>query len=273
MFPAFRYGDARAVPAALAALIMVSAASAGGQRPGPATGMASIPAGQYVPLYSAGAAQPVQVAAFQLDRHAVTRGEFLAFVQQHPGWRRDRIRLVFADDQYLASWRTPLAVGERGDLARPVTEVSWFAARAYCANQGKRLPTVDEWEYVGQASESARNASHDPPYIARLVALYTTDTPERTRAHPGFRNAFGVAGMHGGPWEWTEDFNSVLVSADSRDAGGTARHTNFRAVCASAAIGASDPLNYPAFLRYAVRSALDARSTLDALGFRCAANA
>lgn len=83
---------------------------------------------------------------------------------------------------------------------------------------------------------------------------------------------YGVSGMHGGPWEWTDDFNSVLVSADSREAGGTGRHTDFRAVCASAAIGATDPSNYAAFLRYAFRAALDARSTVEMLGFRCASS-
>lgn len=235
--------------------------------------MVRIPAGSYVPLYNVGGVRVVAVAAFRLDRHAVTRGEFLAFVRNNPAWRRDNVRAVFAGAGYLAAWPAPLDAGDAADLVRPVTSVSWFGARAYCASRDKRLPTVDEWEYVGQASETARDASHDPRFMARLIALYSTDTAERMRAGRGYRNVYGVDGMHGGPWEWTEDFNSVLVSADSREAGGTARHTDFRAVCASAAIGASDPSNYPAFLRYAFRAALDARTTVGVLGFRCAGHA
>jgi formylglycine-generating enzyme required for sulfatase activity len=41
--------------------------------------------------------------------------------------------------------------------------------------------------------------------------------------------------------------------------------------CAGAALGSSDPRNYPAFLRSALRSALDEQTALETLGFRCAA--
>ncbi|HVZ48927.1 MAG TPA: formylglycine-generating enzyme family protein [Gemmatimonadaceae bacterium] len=232
----------------------------------------AIPAGAYRPLYGADTAR-VRVPAFRLDRRAVTRGEFLDFVRADSAWRRGRVRPVFAEAGYLAGWPGPLDAGGPADLLRPVTAVSWFAARAYCASRGERLPTTDEWEYAAQASETVRDASRDRAFRDRLIALYAAPAGERTRPGRGFRNVFGVEGMHGGPWEWTEDFNSVLVSADSREAGGTSRHTDFRAVCAYAAIGASDPTDYPAFLRYAVRAALDARTTIDRDGFRCAAHA
>ncbi|MEA3247441.1 MAG: SUMF1/EgtB/PvdO family nonheme iron enzyme, partial [Gemmatimonadota bacterium] len=184
---------------------------------------------------------------------------------------RDSVRTVFAAPGYLTSWPGPVNAGTRAERDQPVTEVSWFAARAYCAAQGKRLPTTDEGEYAAAASETVRDASSDPAFLDRVVVLYTADAYERLRPGRGFRNVYGVRAMHGGPWEWTEDFNGIFVSADSREAGGTARQTDFHSVCASAAIGATDPSNYPAFLRAAFRAALDARATVTALGFRCAA--
>lgn len=63
-------------------------------------------------------------------------------MQRNPKWRRDSVKAVFAGDGYLANWPTPQDAGT--DRARPVTSVSWFAARAYCADAGKRLPTMDE---------------------------------------------------------------------------------------------------------------------------------
>ena len=75
-----------------------------------------------------------------------------------------------------------------------------------------------------------------------------------------------MRGLHDLAWEWVEDFNSVLVSDDSRGVGGR-DHDLF---CASAAIGATDPNNFPAFLRYAVRAGATGRSSLQSLGFRCA---
>jgi len=228
--------------------------------------MAAIPAGAYEPLYRAPGEARIAVAAFAIDREPVTAGAFLAFVRTHPAWRRDVLRPVFAERGYLGDWPAPL---DAGDPRRPVTAVSWFAARAYCAASGRRLPTVDEWEYVAAASETARDATRDPAFVRRLLALYAsrrTDGP----AAPGFRNAYGVRGLHGGPWEWTLDFNSVLVADDSRALGAGGDERDHGLFCASAAIGATDPSNYPAFLRYAFRAGLSGRTTARTLGFRCA---
>ena len=103
--------------------------------------------------------------------------------------------------------------------------------------------------------------------MQRVLALYTR------RPHPlppvagSATNAYGLRGLHDRAWEWTADFNSVLVSDDSRGVGAR-DHALF---CASAAVGATDPSNYPAFLRYAVRAGLTGRATMASLGVRCAA--
>jgi len=134
--------------------------------------MAMVPAGRYRPLYAAPGAARVLVAAFALDRDPVTAADFLAFVERRPEWRRDRVRRVFADANYLADWTTPTDAGSLEARRRPVTQVSWFAARAYCASLGKRLPTVDEWEYVAAASERTTDARSDAAFRSRLLALY-----------------------------------------------------------------------------------------------------
>ena len=238
------------------------------------SGMARIPAGSYVPLYASEPGKPVAVGAFQLDRNAVTRREYRGFIRTNPMWQRGRPAAVYADAGYLADWQSPLDPGSATPTDRPITSVSWFAARAYCESKSKRLPTVDEWEYAAAASEQTRDATRDPAFIRRLLDLYSARSANPApAAHPGFRNVHGISDLHGSAWEWTEDFNSVLVSGDSREAGGTSKHTDFRAVCAGGAIGASDPENYPAFLRFAFRAALNGRSNVRALGFRCAAGA
>ena len=270
-----------AVAAALLAPgAVASAATAGAERgavrpPRARSAMVAIPAGAFRPLYGQPSDPPTRVAAFLLDRDPVTRGDFLAFVRSEPRWRRSAVRPLFADRGYLGDWRGDLdpstgsgqAAGDAADRRRPVTGVSWFAARAYCAAQGKRLPTVAEWEYAAAASATRRDAARDGAFVQHLVSLYSSRPRPLPQVDGAAANAYGVRGLHGLAWEWVADFNSVLVSDDSRGVGGR-DHALF---CASAAIGASDPSNYPAFLRYALRAGLTGRTTTATLGFRCAA--
>lgn len=227
----------------------------------------AIPAGSYTPLYGSVGDAPMHVDAFRLDRDPVSRGAYLEFVRRNPQWRRSAVRPVYASRAYLADWRDDFDAGNEQELGRPVSGVSWFAARAFCSSHGGRLPRMAEWEYVASANANKRDAARDPRFVQALVSLYATRSTPRPQAAVADVNAFGVRGLHGVGWEWVEDFNSVLVSDDSRGIG-AADHDMF---CASAAIGAVDPRNYPAFLRHAVRAGLNGRSTLGTLGFRCAA--
>jgi sulfatase modifying factor 1 len=248
-------------------LLALAAATPVGAETAVPADMARIPAGRYVPLFMNGRTR-VEVRAFALDRHPVTRAQYLAFVRAQPRWQRGRVPAAFAEGGYLASWPSPLAIGTAADARRPVTEVSWFAARAFCAWRGARLPTTDEWEYAALASETSRNASRDAAFVTRLLQLYHTPRPVTPVVGSGFRNAYGVSDLHGVVWEWVLDFNSLLVSDDSRATGGR-DHPLF---CAAGVVGATDSNNYPAFLRYGFRAALEGRNTVWSLGFRCAAD-
>jgi formylglycine-generating enzyme len=233
-------------------------------QPRPRAAMAPVPAGRYVPLYGRPGDGPVRVAAFQLDRDPVTRADFLRFVRQDSAWRRDRVSALFADRaHYLSDWPGPLQVGSPVDARRPVTNVSWFAARAYCEGQGKRLPTIAEWEYAMLALDGR---ARDPEARAALLAQYATRHVPPPPVDSARRGPLGLRGAHDLVWEWVEDFSAIIVSPDSR--GVASRQHDLS--CASAAVGATDPDDYPAFLRYAVRAGASARSSVGSLGFRCA---
>lgn len=252
---------------ALAALVLPLplAGQASGAGEAAPSSMAVVPAGSYLPLYSPSGAE-VAVASFRLDRTPVTRAQYAAFVAAHPEWRRSAVPPVFAAGGYLADWaddRRPA-----GDPDAPVTRVSWFAARAYCAALGRRLPTVDEWEYAARADETRADASADPAFRARLLELYTTRPATPPAVGSVFTNRHGIADMHGLVWEWVEDFNTVVVSTDSRGTGAE----DPGLYCAASADGATDVGDYAAFLRYAFRASLRGASVSAALGFRCAAD-
>jgi formylglycine-generating enzyme required for sulfatase activity len=252
----------------------VSAVTVAAER---APGMVLVPGGSYTPLYRAPArdsadgdsaaatpVRPVPVEPFLMDVHPVTNAEYLAFVRQHPEWRRSRVKRLLADESYLRRWSGDLEPGAEAPASSPVVEVSWFAARAYCAAQGKRLPTVDQWEYAAAAGARAR-AARDPDSRRLLADWYARPTPARLPAVGStWRNLYGVEDLHGLVWEWTLDFNSALVTGESRGDASLERSL----YCGGAAANASDFENYPAFMRFAFRSSLEARYCVANLGFR-----
>jgi formylglycine-generating enzyme required for sulfatase activity len=271
----YRLAKAALFGAAVAVVIQPTAGLATSPaHPVPAATMAKIPAGSYVPLYtpprggavSANRLRPrVRVAAFTMAVYPVTNAEYLEFVRAHPEWRRSRVKPLFADASYLRHWRGDLELGDRAPAGSPVVYVSWFAARAYLRSRGQRLPTVDEWEYAAAASETRRDASRDPAFLERLRRWYGRPTPDPLPpVGSTFRNTYGIRDLHGLVWEWTLDFNSALITGESRGDASLERSL----YCGSGAAGAADFENYAAFMRYAFRSSLEARYTVANLGFR-----
>lgn len=223
--------------------------------------------GVYRPLYpDEGTPQEVPVAAFQLDAVPVTLAEFASFVADHPEWRRDRVSRLFADESYLASWSAPDGAGDGLEPLAPVTEVSWFAARAYCRARGARLPTEAEWELAAAGNAEGVLSEAD---LRQVLGWYGRPTPPSLppvgQTPP---NGWGARDLHAGVWEWVEDFNAALVSVDNREQGG-ADEARF---CGAGALSAADRDDYAAFMRVAFRSSLRATSTTRNLGFRCAAD-
>lgn len=232
-------------------------------------GMSLVGPGTYHPLYPAAPEEAsVHVERFWLDVRPVTNTEFLDFVRAKPEWRRDVVKPIFADQGYLSHWAAPDALGPAARGTQPVTRVSWFAAKAYCAARGARLPTEREWELAALASETARDGSKDPAFRDRILAWYSEparDT-ELADAGRGPANYWGIRDLHGLVWEWVFDFGASLVDADSRNKDGADRSR----FCGGAGANARDPSDYAAFMRVAFRSSLEARYTTARLGFRCA---
>ncbi len=221
------------------------------------TAMTLIPAGSYEPFFKRKLERPASVtASFLLDSLPVTRAAYLDFVRRRPEWRRSAVKPLFAEPSYLSDWRSEL---DPGRLADPVLFVSWFAARAYCAGEDKRLPTLAEWELAAKLDRSDQASAGD-----------------MTLASPASAGpfAFAMAGLgvlaradslrFSSIWEWTSDFNSAPLS-DSRG--------DDKSLFCGDGYRASDARNYGAFLRYSLRSSLKANYALKNLGFRCAKDA
>lgn len=258
--------DAKAWTFAAVVLIVVATAVVATARPTP---MVRLPEGDFRPFFQESrgkgkawvAPVSLRMAAFRLDAVPVTNGQFLDFVREHPEWRRSRIKPLFADHHYLAKWQSDLKLPDAGAASEPVTNVSWFAAEAYCEARGLRLPTTDQWEYAlaGQGREQKEIAQRSLDWFS---------SPNHGRPGPvghGEPNGYGIYDLVGLVWEWTLDHNSYMTGTEQRNTSGK----DDAAFCGGGSIGVNDATDYPALMRYAMRASLKAAYTVENVGFRC----
>ncbi len=225
--------------------------------------MVKITGGEFIPLY--GTKEVVKVDDFLMDVHPVTNAQFLDFVKKNPQWKRSQAKKLFTDESYLLDWFDDETLSPDQKPNSPVTHISWYAAKNYCECRGKRLPTVDEWEFAAMANEELPDAREEESYNKFILSWYETPHTFKKEIGSTFKNYYGVYDLHGLVWEWTLDFNSVLLSGESRK-GATGDNNLF---CGAAAVGATDLMNYAAFMRYAFRGSVKARYSIKNLGFRC----
>ncbi len=226
--------------------------------------MVPIKGGNYVPLYGRDSLK-VTVTDFEMDVYPVTNDEYQQFVLRYPKWQRSNTKKIFADGSYLMQWKSDESIGDHQHIKAPATNISWFAANDYCQVQGKRLPTIDEWEYVAMSNEKLADARVLKDYNDYILGWYEKPRTFNNTIGSTFKNFWNVYDLHGLVWEWTSDFNSVLISGESRK--DVDNDSNL--FCGSAAIGATDLMNYAAFMRYAIRGSTKANYTMKNLGFRC----
>ena len=229
----------------------------------------SIPSGQYRSVLNYEDTKGNNtVARFAMMKTPVTNAEFLEFVQSNPQWRRDQVPGVYAEKtSYLVHWLTPQQLGDVARPQQPVTNVSWFAASAYCEAQHARLPTWAEWEYVAAADATRRDARNDPVWRESILGWYAKPaTAPLSNVGQSPSNVYGVKDLHGLIWEWTEDFASMLVSSDDR----SQSDANRLKFCGATALTTQDRENYAVLMRVAMLSSLEAVNSTSSLGFRCA---
>ena len=131
----------------------------------------------------------VYLDAFKIDKHEVTNAEYARFVAE----TNHRPPLNWSKGKFDAGYEM-----------HPVTMVTWFDARDYCAWEGKRLPTEAEWEKAARGTDGRRWPWGDRMDVKRLNTYYSVGSTTPVGSYPLGASPYGALDMAGNVAEWVD---------------------------------------------------------------------
>jgi len=172
-------------------------------------------------------AHAVEIQPFAMARAPVTQAEFVAFVDdggyhQERFWSREGWRWRSeVDARHPVYWRREAAGRwlrrdfDRWTLLeadRPIVNVNWYEADAFCRWAGRRLPSESEWEAAAAATPADSGLAR-----GKLRFPWGSEFPAARHANLDWRamgcvnvdllpegdSAWGCRQMIGNVWEWT----------------------------------------------------------------------
>ena len=162
--------------------------------------MAVVPAGEFMMGSPTGdsdeqPAHKVYVDTFSMDVYEVTVGQYAAFLQAK-------------GIDPPSDWKT---MNRSEHQKRPVANVDWADAFAFCKWAGKRLPREAEWEKAARGTDGRLYPWGNDPPTPLHANFGKSDWSNHGVLAPigsfeGGKSPYGIYDMAGNVWEWVNDW-------------------------------------------------------------------
>jgi formylglycine-generating enzyme required for sulfatase activity len=159
-------------------------------------------------------ANEVTLDSFYIDKFEITNAQYAELLKD----RQNRIEngIIWYED---TDDRARIQLGSSGWQVvqgfedHPVTEVTWFGARAYCQWRGGRLPTEAEWEKAARWNPETGDVTlfpwgDNPPNHTLANYAGGVSRTEPVGRYPAGESAAGLQDMAGNVFEWVNDWHS-----------------------------------------------------------------
>jgi iron(II)-dependent oxidoreductase len=230
--------------------------------------------------------------AFYMDKHEVTNADYQKFTTA---------------TKHQVPWHWPQGKVAQEQAEKPIYNVSWYDADAYCKWAGKRLPTEAEWERAARGGLDRKlyswgdeaiaggayvapkapakpepNAKTEPANAAPKPAAAPAKAPKfgqwqvptgpaKVGSYPA--NGYGLFDMTGNVWEWVSDWYAAdyyLLTPDKNPQGPDGGKYK---VARGGGWDSREDMPYRSILGVHYRNYADPTNTSNVLGFRCAKSA
>jgi iron(II)-dependent oxidoreductase len=164
---------------------------------------------------------PVSVPSFYISETEVSNGIFRSFLNENPDWtlanKTSLEKRGLVDEEYLSGWES--GPEQPGWAELPVTNVSFYAAQAFCQwltsrlpatfdGYSVRLPFESEWEWAARGGLVGADYPTGSP--SKADRFYTAGIGGPAPVGGSAANGYGVRDTLGNVWEWCLDWYSPV---------------------------------------------------------------
>lgn len=204
----------------------------------------------------------VDLDAFYIDKYEMTNGQYGQFVKETshrvPQNPKNPARNL---------WQGSLVTESLAK--RPVINVDWHDAEAYCKWAGKRLPTEAEWEKAARGTDDRRFPWGNVEPTNKHLNFNQQWIGEKTLMPVGSyetgKSPYGAYDMAGNVWEWVADWYDPMYYEKSPPKNPKGPETGTDKVLRSSSWAVETPL-----VRIFTRVKSDPTIRNESTGFRCA---